>query len=161
MSFFYCLYFLQNNIYFQKSISLNRIVLEIKKINKNRNRKVGIFVFFSVLIFVYYFFDPSKSGYFLKCPLKSITGYECAGCGVQRALHELLHFRFLRAFHYNPLFVLSIPIGILVGVFLCFSKEKNSWLKRLFFNKSFLFAVLAIVLLYSLLRNTAYYRSIF
>jgi len=136
-------------------------VLKVKKLNKNRNRKVGIFVFFSVLIFVYYFFDPSKSGYFLKCPLKSITGYDCAGCGVQRAFHELLHFRFLKAFHYNPLFVISIPIGVLVGIFLYFNKGKSSWLKRFFFSKSSLFALLAIVLLYSLLRNTVYYRSIF
>lgn len=135
--------------------------MEIKKLNKNRNRKVGIFVFFLVLVFVYYFFDPSKSGYFLKCPLKSITGYECAGCGVQRALHELLHFRFLKAFHYNPLFVILIPIVISVWIFLYFNKGKNSWFNHLFSSKSFLFALLAIVLLYSLLRNTAFYKGFF
>jgi len=135
--------------------------LKIKKLNKNRNRELGIFVFFLVLISVYYFFDPAKSSYFLKCPLKSITGYDCAGCGAQRAFHELLHFRFLRAFHYNPLFVLSMPIAILWWIFSYLNRENTSWLKHFFYSKSLLFAFLAIVLLYSLIRNTAYYKSIF
>ena len=71
-------------------------------------------VFFVCLVSLYFFIDPSKSGYFLKCPLKTITGYECAGCGVQRAFHELLHFRLLEALKLNPLFVISAPVLLML-----------------------------------------------
>ena len=40
---------------------------------------------------IYYIFDPSGSVIFPKCPVMSITGFPCAGCGSQRAIHALLH----------------------------------------------------------------------
>ncbi|WP_371868421.1 DUF2752 domain-containing protein [Epilithonimonas arachidiradicis] len=114
------------------------------------------------MISIYFFFDPSKNSYFLKCPLKEMTGYECAGCGVQRAFHELLHFRFSRAFQYNPLFVIAIPFVLLFFVLKVFKfSAKTSWFYRLSKSKLFFLIVLIIVLLFSLFRNTDYYKSLF
>ncbi len=135
--------------------------MKIIKLHKNKVRNLGIFVLFFVLIFVYYFFDPSKNGYFLKCPLKSVTGYECAGCGAQRAFHELLHLRLRDAFRLNPLFVITFPIATLIWIILQFCKGKTSSLQHFISSKLFLFLVLAVILLYSLTRNTAIYKSIF
>jgi len=136
--------------------------LEISKLIKNNKKEIGVFVFFLILISVYFFFDPSKNSYFLKCPLKEMTGYDCAGCGVQRAFHELLHFRFSRAFQYNPLFVIAIPFLLLFFV-LKSSKAytKTGWFYNFLKSKLFFLVVLIIVLLFSLFRNTDYYKSLF
>ena len=134
--------------------------LKIKSLIKNNQKQIAVWVFFILVILLYFFVDPSKSAYFLKCPLKLTTGFECAGCGVQRALHELLHFRFLEAFKFNPLFVISIPI-LLIVVVINLSKNETlkQILKRFFGSKIFIFLVLIIVLLFSLLKNTDFYKD--
>lgn len=134
--------------------------LKIKSLIKNNQKQIAVWVFFILMILLYFFVDPSKSAYFLKCPLKLTTGFECVGCGVQRALHELLHFRFLEAFKFNPLFVISIPI-LLIVVVINLSKNETlkQILKRFFGSKIFIFLVLIIVLLFSLLKNTDFYKD--
>ncbi|WP_442896948.1 DUF2752 domain-containing protein [Epilithonimonas sp.] len=162
MSFIYILYFYHNNFYFENRNIIGFIILEINQLIRNRKKEIGIFVFFLILISVYFFFDPSKSSYFLKCPLKELTGYDCAGCGVQRAFHELLHFRFLKAFCYNPLFVIAIPFVLLILVFkFTRAYTKTSKFHRLMKSKLFFLVLLIIVLLFSLLRNTDCYKGIF
>lgn len=136
--------------------------MQIKLLLKNRKRTIIFLVFLLALICVYYFFDPVKCSFFLKCPLKTITGYECAGCGAQRSLHCLLHLRFLEAFKYNPLFV--IFISFLVFVFIAnFLRRKDNGRVRLnnyIFNKKNIILILIIVFVFSLLRNSDYYKLI-
>ncbi|MCB0611045.1 MAG: DUF2752 domain-containing protein [Lewinella sp.] len=69
---------------------------------------LGIFLL-SGLVWVYSSFNPSASGLFPKCPFRSLTGWQCPGCGSQRAVHYLLNGRIGPAFRANPLMVLSIP----------------------------------------------------
>jgi hypothetical protein len=56
-----------------------------------------------------YLYDPENGG-FLPCPFRSITGLMCPGCGSQRALHDLLHFRLVEAFGHNALLVVALPV---------------------------------------------------
>lgn len=83
--------------------------------NKTISRKWLIVALGSVLIATilvyFYFFSPIKNDRFFPiCMLKATTGFDCVGCGGQRAVHELLHFRFKSALDHNALFVLSIPL---------------------------------------------------
>jgi hypothetical protein len=71
-------------------------------------------VAFAILC-VLYALNPSVSRLFPPCPLHSLTGLYCPGCGSLRATHLLLHGNFTGAFDMNPLMVLSLPIlGLLV-----------------------------------------------
>jgi len=136
------------------------MILKINTLIKNNKKQIAFCVFFTCLICLYFFIDPSKSGYFLKCPLKTITGYECAGCGVQRAFHELLHFRFLEAFKLNPLFVISIPFITIISIINFSENEKlKSRFTRFIKSKFFVFLLLIIVLVFSLLKNTDFYKD--
>lgn len=43
-----------------------------------------------------------------------LTGYQCAGCGCQRAIHSLLHLQLDKALEYNAFLVFSIPYLLLL-----------------------------------------------
>lgn len=134
--------------------------LKIKSLVKIHKKQIALSVFFALLVCFYYLIDPAKSALFLKCPLKSISGYDCPGCGAQRAFHEILHFRFLEAFKYNPLFVLSIPFLIIILLIKSFGNERvKIFVRNYFKSKNFVFSVLIIVLVFLLLRNTDLYKD--
>ncbi|TAL40628.1 MAG: DUF2752 domain-containing protein [Methylovulum sp.] len=48
------------------------------------------------------------------CLFKNITGNECYGCGMTRALLSAIHFQFENAFHYNKLFLIVLPLLIYI-----------------------------------------------
>lgn len=54
-------------------------------------------------------FDPASSGMFPPCPVHYLTGWYCPGCGSLRALHALLHGKFMQAWAMNPLTVMLLP----------------------------------------------------
>ena len=63
-----------------------------------------------VLAVVYYMFDPSDSVFFPKCVFRVVTGWECPGCGSQRAIHALLHGDLGKAWSHNAGLLVAIPI---------------------------------------------------
>ena len=44
-----------------------------------------------------------------QCPFKQITGLSCPGCGIQRAIHALMHGEIKDAIHYNLFLLYSGP----------------------------------------------------
>ena len=44
------------------------------------------------------------------CPIYQVSGIECIGCGLNRAFIDLVRFRFIEAWHHNPLVFFYIPI---------------------------------------------------
>lgn len=58
---------------------------------------------------IIYKFNPSLYWFMPKCPFKLITGFNCPGCGIQRAIYELLHGNFYEAIKYNYFLVYSGP----------------------------------------------------
>ena len=83
------------------------------------------------LILLYYLVDPSIFSFAPPCLLKVVTGWDCWGCGGQRAFHQLLHGNFQQAFHLNAL---VFPVVLLLGyvLFAEFSQKQLSykWLHR-------------------------------
>jgi hypothetical protein len=78
-----------------------------------------------LLVPVFLFFIPLE---WLKnqhsiCLFKNITGHECLGCGMTRAILSAIHFQFMQAVYYNKLFVVVLPILIYVWA----KKLVNLW----------------------------------
>lgn len=65
-----------------------------------------------VVIVSLYVFDPSEYFWMPKCPTKLIFGIDCPGCGLQRAIHALLHGDIVKAINYNPFLVFALPYAI-------------------------------------------------
>lgn len=64
---------------------------------------------------VYFFVDPAQSKLMPRCLFKSLTGWDCPGCGSQRMLHALLHGDWAGAWHANPLLLSMVPYILLLG----------------------------------------------
>ena len=62
-----------------------------------------------LLVVLYSQVNPTNYSFFPKCPFYELTGFNCPGCGSQRALHALLHGNLTAAVNYNLLFVVSLP----------------------------------------------------
>lgn len=87
-----------------------------------------VIALFGILFFaIYYNFNPSSEGnLFPRCPFLLITGYQCPGCGSQRAIHSLLHLDIAKAFSYNPILIISIPYLIIISIIKYRLKTSNS-----------------------------------
>src|SRR5262245_46650108 len=47
------------------------------------------------------YFDPSTANFLPVCPLYSLTGFACPGCGMTRGFHALFHGDVLTALDFN------------------------------------------------------------
>ena len=89
-----------------------------------------------------YFVDPAESAWLPGCPLRTLTGLNCAGCGGTRGLHALLHGAVAGWFRMNALL---LPLLALAGLL--------AWKPRLAAKPSVALCVAAVIILYSVARN--------
>ncbi|MFV0506503.1 MAG: DUF2752 domain-containing protein [Bacteroidales bacterium] len=84
-----------------------------------------------------------------------LTGYQCPGCGSQRALHQLLHLNIDEALKLNALFVVGLPY-VLFGIIANFIGIRNNRMKNIIkelYSTKALTACLIIALIFGVLRN--------
>jgi len=62
------------------------------------------------------------------CPISAYTKYECLGCGLNRAAMSLMQLDFERAWAFNPLIFLYVPLtfGLLFFDFYKYSTKFKS-----------------------------------
>ena len=117
---------------------------------------IGAVVTLLVVAALYFFhtFDPEAQPLFPKCPFLLATGYECPGCGSQRAFHSLLHCNIGAALKYNAFMVLAIPY-VFLGIYLQYfgGKKRFSGVEKFFFGRWAAAVLLAVILAYWVLRN--------
>ena len=98
---------------------------------------------------VVFFFNPSTHGFYPVCAFHALTGLNCPGCGMTRALYALLHGNFPVALKDNALLVLAL--AVMVGHFIL-RKLKN---QPATFNLSpkLLWPLLALAVAFAVVRN--------
>lgn len=122
-----------------------------------RTTVVAIWAILTLGAFYLYFFEPGKTGFFPACPFRLFTGLTCPGCGVTRALHQIVHGHFAAAFMLNPLFLIAIPF--LLAAFLRYTiivmrggvPQKNA------LHPNYIYAIFFIVVSFWIFRNTPFY----
>ena len=122
--------------------------------------KILIFIIIVIVLLglsLYFFYNPSDSEIFPKCPFYSATGIYCPGCGSQRAAHKILNVDFLQGLQHNWLLLLVFLVlgfqGIVWGLSKFSIEVKNNILHRPFVT----YAILVIVILFWILRNINVY----
>jgi hypothetical protein len=128
---------------------------ETQDLNRKRFKILVLSILALALLLIYGWFDPSSSHFFPKCPVKTLTHYDCPGCGSQRAIHALLNFEFREAFRQNALLVMALPyltLGVVFNLIKKPSENTMRWRNRLFGHHATLI-VLGIVITFALFRN--------
>lgn len=79
----------------------------------SRKKRIALIVLVVLLLGVgalfLYYHDPSVGRGIIPCPIYTLTGWYCTGCGTTRALYSILHLDFIQAFHYNAALCLLLP----------------------------------------------------
>ena len=101
---------------------------------------------------VVYFFNPTTHTFYPVCQFHRLTGLNCPGCGMTRALYALLHGNFSAALRDNALFVLAPGVLLVRGLWFLV-KKLNGRPAGEFIPANFLWLLLAIALLFTVLRN--------
>ena len=104
------------------------------------------------IIAVVFFFDPATHVFYPVCQFHRLTGLNCPGCGMTRALYALLHGHFSAALRDNALFVLTLGTLVLRGVWYLWNKFYEKSTGEIFPAK-FLWPLLAVALVFAILRN--------
>ena len=104
-----------------------------------------------------WYFDPTKAGFFPVCPLYSMTGLACPGCGMTRGFHALLHGDVLTALDYNALIpIFGLFIGyLLLSMLLIAVRGRGLGLKRL--SSPVLWVMFGTMLAFAVLMNIPVY----
>lgn len=104
-----------------------------------------------LLTAAYWLFDPSRF-IFPRCPVYVITGWQCPGCGSQRALHALLHGDVASAWHYNAFLLCMAPVVALL-LFSEFFRDRYPRLNRALTGQTAVICLIVVILLWTIGRN--------
>jgi len=108
-------------------------------------------IFLGLFGLVYIYFNNPAETPFVPCYFHELTGLECPGCGITRAIYCLMHFDIVQALHYNVMFVLTIPLLMFCGLKKIQDSEFEIKLKPLLIY-------VAVLLIFAVARN---FSSIF
>ena len=117
----------------------------------NRGAAAAIAVAVVALCVYYYNVDPAAGGTAPRCLLRSLTGYDCPGCGTQRALHALLHGHVATAWHHNAALFFAVPLAAAYAA----EDYLPAGVARVLRAPAFILAIAAAIVAWWVLRNVA------
>ena len=123
------------------------------KLNTNF-KKICFLIFLFILTFLlvlsfYHFYSIYNIG--IPCIFKTITGYDCPGCGLTRAVGEIIKLNFKEALEYNSSVFIVLPLLIYY-----FSNILYAWLfdkKKKELPKLIIVLMIIYLILYTIIRN--------
>lgn len=106
-----------------------------------------------VLVFLYNI-NPAESVAAPKCLVKMVTGYDCPGCGFQRAVHALLHGHFVQAARFNFFLLLALPylLALFVSDYCLRGETQRRW-QRVTHSMVLILTYLVLYLVWWVVRN--------
>lgn len=103
------------------------------------------------------YFDPTTAGFFPVCPLYSLTGFACPGCGLTRGFHALFHGDVLTALDFNALIPVWAVIFGYVFVSLVLLAVRGKGLPMWPTWPRFLWTFMIVLLVFGVVRNIPAY----
>lgn len=106
---------------------------------------------------LYFFWNPSEHNIFPKCPFYSYTGIYCAGCGSQRAIHQIMNGHIITGIRHNYLLIIVFIVLSYKAILFILNKVYNKSYFDIFHKPVATKIILAIVLLFWILRNIRFF----
>ncbi|HEU4717431.1 MAG TPA: DUF2752 domain-containing protein [Bacteroidia bacterium] len=91
----------------------------------------------------------------LSCPYRSLTGFDCPGCGFQRSLVLLLRGEFFESVHLYPALIPILSTFVFLFIHLIFKFEKGGIIVKWLF----IFSVAVIVVSYVIHMTHIYHHA--
>ena len=106
-----------------------------------------------ILIILIYLIFSNITGIAVPCIFHSITGLLCPGCGSTRMFKSILLGNFKKAFYYNQLLFISLPIFIILLINYLYSNYKN--VKPIInkIPKYIYYGYIVILIIFGIIRN--------
>lgn len=109
------------------------------------------------VLLLYFFWSPSEYSFFPKCPLHSLTGIYCPGCGSQRAMHQIIHGNIIEGLRHNYLIALLAAVLLYQAILFVMHKLYNKSFYNILHQSLTIKIILVLILAFWLLRNLRYY----
>ena len=124
------------------------------KLSRAKNSLAGLLLtaLTLALVTVVFFFNPATHHFYPVCQFHRLTGLNCPGCGMTRALFALLHGNFSTALRDNALFIAGIFLLGVRGVWFAVKKLRGQR-RGEFFRVNWLWPLLLVALGFTVLRN--------
>lgn len=120
------------------------------RIRDNRD-KFGWLIIYVAIIVLSFFITPYVDIGIPLCPMKSLTGLPCPGCGLTHSFAAVSRGDFIEAFHFH-FFGPFIYLTFLIFIFILFSEiffdKKYPRLRKIYYSKSFTYAFGIILFLF-------------
>lgn len=100
--------------------------------------------------------DPNTSSAYPQCPLRLLTGWDCAGCGGLRATHALLTGDVVRAADHNLLLVIAAPFLLYALARVALERTTGRRLPAIPWHPAVTWVMVAVLLVFSVARNFAW-----
>ncbi len=107
-----------------------------------------------VMLFI---LEPGESAFLPSCLFRSLTGFQCPGCGSTRGLHQLLHGNLTTAFQLNPLLILALPFLLYALARYSMSVMRGQPLVMKPLPAKYIGIIVGAIVFFWIFRNTPYY----
>lgn len=97
--------------------------------------------------------NPETNHILPVCGFYLATGYYCPGCGMTRALHSVLHGNIIRAFQFNALLTLAIPVLMYLYVWWMTWAFTGKELPKIKVSKRVTWAIIGLAVIFVVGRN--------
>lgn len=128
--------------------------------------KKRLIIIFLIILFILgtlfgYKYINIKYGFFIPCLFHKFTGFYCPACGITRCIFSILNGDFIKAFKYNQLVFVLIPILFLLFIYKCylFITKKKDYINKKYYNLLYIFLLVSF-LIFGVLRNISYFHFI-
>ena len=118
-----------------------------------RIKKLTVILFFAVVIGATYAFINIRTGMGIPCLFNLKTGLLCPGCGVTRMICSLIMLDFEKAFYYNALMFILLPVFmyyIIKSAYLYIKNGKTVFSKA---DNIILYIIIALMIIFAVVRN--------
>lgn len=122
---------------------------------------LGLGVMVTLVLVFLVLVNPTTSVFAPKCMFKYLTGYDCPACGIQRAIHTLLNGDVVTALCYNYFLLISIPYFWAVAITTFCKSEIVSKMSYYVQHPKVVKVVLALIILWWIMRNIPYIKDCF
>ncbi len=114
-------------------------------------KKIGIVIFIGLA----YYIIVSITGFGIPCMIRTVTGFQCPGCGITRMCSALIGLDFKAAFEYHPVIFCSLPFAAV-----CFGAQAVKFIKTgsndfSIWQHLIIWPIIVALLLFGVLRNFA------